>query len=93
MRLTAPVPREPKKIVEEMVVTYGLYENAANERVGELLAELDQKVRAMKDRIGDADEEFELDDDDDDGDDDFSDDLSVEDFGFDDFESSEDDYE
>lgn len=36
-----PVPREPKKIVEEMVVTYGLYENAANERVGELLAELE----------------------------------------------------
>ena len=31
----------------------------------ELLAELDQKVRAMKDRIGDGEEEFELDDDDD----------------------------
>ena len=31
----------------------------------ELLAELDQKVRAMKDRIGDAEEEFELDDEDD----------------------------
>ena len=36
-----PEPREPKKIVEEMVVTYGLYENAANDRVGELLAELE----------------------------------------------------
>ena len=32
----------------------------------ELLAELDQKVRAMKDRLPDADEEFELDDEDDD---------------------------
>ena len=31
----------------------------------ELLAELDAKVRAMKDRIGDAGEEFELDDEDD----------------------------
>ena len=35
-----PEPREPKKIVEEMVVTYGLYENAANDRVAELLNEL-----------------------------------------------------
>ena len=31
-----------------------------------MLAELDQKIRSMKDRIADADAEFELDEDDDD---------------------------
>ena len=38
-----PLPdlREPQKIVEEMVVTYGLYENAAWNRITELLFELE----------------------------------------------------
>lgn len=36
-----PEPREAKEIIEEMVITYGLYENAANDRVTELLTELE----------------------------------------------------
>ena len=36
-----PEPRDPKEIIEEMVITYGLYENAANDRVAELLTELE----------------------------------------------------